>query len=141
MAKETKTVSMRLDKDVLDLLEERGNSITQDVHALLRRYRDLRTYSLNELRGKFSPAEWKYIADSFNGTLIPDDGIRYSLDAFAAHIEDSNTYDNLAAKWGVDIQALLGKCRSLTHSQLDALYYRVSRFWEGGVDLETWAIY
>lgn len=138
--KETKNVTLRLDNDVIDLLNERGNSINAEVQALLRRYRDLRTYALNELRGKFSPAEWLYMADSFNGTLISDDsGVRYSTAALLSHIEDSNTYDKLGSKYKVDVQALMQKCEKLTHSQLDALYCRIARFWEGGVDAQLWA--
>ncbi len=97
-------------------------------------------FALNELRGKFSPAEWLYMADSFNGTLISDDsGVRYSTAALLSHIEDSNTYDKLGSKYKVDVQALMQKCEKLTHSQLDALYCRIARFWEGGVDAQLWA--
>lgn len=130
-----------LERDVEELINEKPDGLSNRITILLRRYRDLRTYAANELRGKFTPAEWMYIVDALNGTIISDDSLRYSASVLATSMQEANTYENLGAKWSVDVPAMVDKILSLTHSQVDALYWRIEKFWDNAekIDTSEWA--
>ncbi len=105
--------------------------------------RMIRTRSKNELKGLFTPAEWMYMADSLNGTMVTTD-FRCLPMALVAGIEDSDTYDALGAKWEVDVPSLTEKVKKLTAAQVDAVFTRVEAFveafWDSEEkDLEEWS--
>lgn len=101
----------------------------------------IRRRSQGELKGIFTPAEWSYMADSLNGSLVTAD-FRCLPVALVAGIEDSDLYDGLGAKWDVDVKALCGKIEKLTAAQVDAVFTRVEEFWDSeDKDLEKWAIW
>lgn len=96
--------------------------------------------SANELRGKFTESEWKFLAASLNGS-INEEAFRYTADLLCFHNEDSERYDGTATQFGVNLEELNGKIRTLSASQLDALYSRVEEFWDNceKIDLDAWA--
>lgn len=101
--------------------------------------RMIRTRSMNELKGLFSPAEWMYMADSLNGTMVTTD-FRCLPMALVAGIEDSDIYDALGAKWEVDVPSLTEKVEKLTAAQVDAVFTRVEAFWDSEEkDLNEWS--
>jgi hypothetical protein len=139
---ETKTVSLRLPQDVADYITSKGESITDGVKSIVTQLQRHERYADVELRGKFSPAEWSFLADSLNGTAILDD-FRFSPSALVAHNQDAQLYDGTASKWSINLYAFNDKCASLTATQVEALYRRVERFWANcnNIKLEEWAKY
>lgn len=145
---ETKNITVRVPADLYDKMQQRANdpagsagSINQQIVDALRRAEMLRRVSTAELRGKFTACEWKCLADLLNGTLA-EGAFRYDAGALAAEVADGEAYDGTCAKWGVDKDALAGKCGGLTAAQVEALYARVETFWaHPEADLDAWAEY
>lgn len=138
---EQKTVSMRLPQDVADYIMRNGDSITDGVKNLVSQMQRHERYADVELRGRFTAEEWKFLADSLNGTMVLDD-FRFSASALVAHNQDSQLYDGTASRWGIDIDKLNSKCNNLTAAQVEALYRRVERFWNHPeTDMDAWAKY
>lgn len=101
----------------------------------------IRKKSQAELRGMFTPAEWSYMADSLNGTMVTPE-FRCSAGALIANLQDSDEYNELGAKLGVDVISLCGKIEGLKGAQVDAVFSRVEAFWVGeGMDLEEWSMW
>jgi hypothetical protein len=99
----------------------------------------IRRRSEAELKGIFTPAEWMLMADSLNGTIASAD-FRCYPSALAANIEDSDKFDNIGAKWNVDVKKLIYKIEDLTAAQVDAVFARVEAFWDSEEkDLDKWA--
>lgn len=97
-------------------------------------------YALAELKGRFTPAEWRFFADSLNGTIV-NDQLRYIKGVLIASCEYSESLDCTASKCGVNLEVLKEKIYSLTASQVEALYSRVESFWANPGDLDKWAEY
>ncbi len=101
----------------------------------------IRIISMHELKGIFSAKEWKFFADSLNGTMVTD-AFRYDKEALTIHCEDSELYDHTAQKYDVNLDEIKEKVNSLKGANIEALYRRVSDFWEHPeTDFEKWATY
>lgn len=123
----TKTITIRLPEEQANYLSENFQSVSNGVNEALSALKYIRLYSLKELEGKFTPAEWMFLADSLNGTAT--EGIfRCNAGALIAHSEDAETYEGTATKHGVDLVALKNKIETLTGAQIEALYNRVEMF-------------
>lgn len=136
----TKNATVRLPEDLVEWMTSDGRSINQAIIDCAQTLRRVRQVSMGELRGVFTPDEWKFLADSFNGTMVPE-SFRCNVAALVAHVEDSDQYDHLGDKWGVDMEAFKAKIRTLHGANVDALYSRIEDFWAhcDTVDLNTWA--
>ena len=55
----------------------------------------------------------------------------HAMDHFLCDVEDSCRLDPLAAELGVDVEALLGRLRALTLTELAVVMDRVEGFWAG----------
>lgn len=139
---ETKTVTLRLPQDVADYITSHGGSMTDGIKNVVETLRRHESYADMELRGRFTVEEWKFLADSLNGTMVLDD-FRFSPSALVAHNQDAQLYDGTASRWGINIDSLNEKCSALTASQVEALYRRVEKFWAhpNAIDLDQWANY
>lgn len=101
----------------------------------------IESYSMDEIKGKLTEQEWKYLADSLNGTLALG-SFRYSNSVLAAGVEDSDRLDGLGSKWDVDVKVLTEKILAMTAAQIDVIYTRVEGFWNNPEkDLDAWAKY
>lgn len=98
----------------------------------------IRRRSMAEIKGVFTQEEWSLMADSLNGTIVTVE-FRCIPGALIANIEDSDIYDGLGAKWGVDVKDLCSKIEKLTAAQVDAVFTRIEEFWNEDRDLESWA--
>ena len=99
----------------------------------------IRKRSMSELKGRFTKAEWSYMADALNGTIITPE-FRCIPGALIASVEDSDRYDGLGEKWGVDVKKLTYKIEDLTAAQVDAVFTRIEEFWDSEEkDLDKWA--
>lgn len=121
------------------MTEEGWKSINHAVIANVRNQRKIRQASTDELKGKLSEVEWKFLADSLNGAFITVT-YRCSQVALWAHCEDAVRFDWTDSKWEVDMDGLKAKVLSLTGAQVDALLARVESFWDNpDRDLDEWA--
>ena len=136
----TKNATIRLPEDLAEWLTRDGKSINQAVIECAQILRRVRQVSTGELRGIFTPDEWKFLADSFNGTWVGET-YRCSVAALIAHVEDSATMDYLDKKWGVDIDVMKAKIHDLHGANVEAIYTRIEVFWASGGDIEEWAKY
>ncbi len=59
--------TIRLPQEIADWLTKDGKSINQAVIDTVNTLQSIRLISTTELRGIFSPNEWMFLADSFNG--------------------------------------------------------------------------
>lgn len=112
-------------------------SLTESINFL----QYIRAYSKRELKGLFTANEWKYLADSLNGTIITPE-FRCNQGGLIASIEDSNDFNNLGAKWEVNVPEFVEKVKQLTGAQIDSVYMQIEMFWkqnESGVDIDKWA--
>ena len=140
---ETKPVTLRLPQEVADYISRKavGGSVTDGVKNIVTALQRSEHYADAELRGRFTPNEWTFLADTLNGTKVLDD-FRYRPEMLVAHNEDSQLYDDSANKWSVDIAELNRKCATLTAAQTEAIYRRVERFWQcPPASIDLWAQY
>lgn len=142
MAKEeTRTVTLRLPNAQAEMFEELGEgSINRGVVAAAAKLHSLMLCAEKEIKGMFVKNEWKFLADSLNGTMIQD-AFRYSADGLMAHNEDAQLYEKTAEKWDVNVEELNAKIAKLSSAQVDAVYRRVERLWDKNTDLDEWARY
>lgn len=139
-AKETKTVTLRLPVEMVEYLTRNDDSINQAVINEISNLKRIRLVSMGELRGLFTPQEWIFIADSFNGTIV-DDFMRANVGVFIAGCEDSERFEGKASIHGVDLQVFLDKVKTLKGANIEAIYSRVEDFWNhcNEIELEEWA--
>ena len=138
---ETKTVTLRLPQDVADYITKDGYSMTDGVKLIIATLQRHERYADMELRGKFTPNEWKFLADTLNGTIVLDD-FRFNKHALIANNQDAQVFEHSADKWEVDLDQLNDKCVALTATQTEALYRRVENFWNHHeINLDEWANY
>lgn len=133
----TKNATIRLPEDIAEWLTENGKSINQAIIDSCQTLKRIRTVSTGEIRGIFTSAEWGFLVDSLNGTMITDT-FRCNVQALIAHCEDSAKYECLDKKWGVDMTKFLEKIKALHGANIDAIYARVEDFWENERNLEEW---
>ena len=136
----TITKTIRMPEELFAWLSEEGDSVNQVIVDLLENARIARVYSLNELKNTFTADEWKFFADSLNGTLV-NDQFRYNKGALIAHCEDSEELEGIASRYGVEIDQLKEKINLMAASQVEALYSRVEQFWNNPLDLDEWSNY
>jgi len=135
---DTKNATVRLPKNIADYLSQNYSSINQGIIETINAFLQIRSTSMNELKGVFAKDEWKFFADSLNGTLV--DGVfRTNVGALVAQCEDSARYDGLDQKWNLNLEALIKKVKSLKGANIEALYTRVEAFWNHPEDLEGWS--
>lgn len=133
----TKNATIRLPEDIAEWLTENGKSINQAIIDSCQTLKRIRTVSTGEIRGIFTSAEWGFLVDSLNGTMITDT-FRCNVQALVAHCEDSAKYEYLDKKWEVDMTKFLEKIKALHGANIDAIYARVEDFWENERNLEEW---
>lgn len=136
----TKTITIRMPEDLASWLSDQGESMNKNIVDMLNNARLSRAYALAELKGKFTPGEWRFFADSLNGTMVTD-RMRYLASVLIASCEDSDAFEGTASKWGVNLDVLKEKISSLSASQVEALYSRVESFWVKPENLDEWAEY
>lgn len=115
-----------------------NKSMTPSEDEELLKY--IKAYSMEELKGKFTPGQWKFFADSLNGTMV-DGMFRCNVGALIAHCEDSEKFEGTATKWNVNLSDLCANVKNLGGAQVDALYTRVEKFWDNPKDLEEWSVF
>lgn len=140
MATETKTVNIRIPAEMVEYLDKKNMGMNGAIVDCIEKVMFFEKYAMRDIKGVFTADEWKFLADSLNGTLVDGD-FRYIGSALVAHIEDSEMYEGTASKYSVDVATMKGKIEKLSCSSIDAIYRRVEEFWKGDtpVDFDKWA--
>lgn len=139
---ETKTVTCRLDADQAAFVTNLSDyGFNYNLKQLIEEVIRVRNISELELKGLFSDNEWKFLADSLNGSMVSDQ-FRVSRDALMAHNEDAELYEGTATKWNISVAQLNDQCKCLSGAQVEAIYRRIERFWNSpGTDIDAWCKY
>lgn len=137
-----KNATIRLPEELIEWLTSDGKSINQAVIDCAQNLRRVRMVSAGELRGVFTPDEWKFLAESLNGTIVSE-SFRCNVSALVAHVEDAAQLELLDSKWNVDVEAFKQKILKLHGANVEALYARVEEFWANSetMDLNDWAAF
>ena len=137
-----KNATIRLPEELIEWLTSSGKSVNQAVIECAQNLRRVRMVSAVELRGLFTPNEWKFLADSFGGASVAD-SFRCNVPALAAHVENVAQLDLLDKKWNVDVEAFKQKILKLHGANVEALYARVEEFWANRdtTDPNEWAAF
>lgn len=115
-------------EELASWLSEQGDSMNQAIVDLLDNARYARMYALNELKNKFTEGEWLFFATSLNNVCVSGQ-FRYNKKGLIAHCEDSESLNFLASNNEVDINTLIKKIDCISAAQVEALYYRVEKYW------------
>lgn len=137
-----KNATIRLPEELIEWLTSDGKSINQAVVECAQNLRRVRMVSAGELRGVFTPDEWKFLADSLNGTSVSE-SFRCNVSALVAHVDDAAQLELLNRKWHVDMEAFKQKILKLHGANVEALYARVEEFWANSetTNLSDWATF
>lgn len=131
--------SIRITDEQEQYINSQGQNFNDGLSKIIERYMYIDKYSKNELKGKFTPAEWNFLADSLNGSII-DGMFRCNQGALIAHCEDAETFEGTAKKWNVSIADMSEKIKTLFGAQINALYCHVEKFWDDeNRDIEFWS--
>lgn len=135
-----KAVSLRLPEEMVERLSKKGDNFTQTVINELNNLERIRLVSLGEVKGLFTPQEWIFIADAFNGTLM-DSALRANVGVFIASCEDAERFEGKASINQVDLDNFLEKVRTLRGANIEAIISRVEDYWEhcSDIDSESWS--
>lgn len=135
-----KAVSLRLPEELVERLSKKGENFTQIVISELNNLDRIRLVSLGEVKGLFTPQEWIFIADAFNGTLM-DSVLRANVGVFIASCEDAERFEGKATLNKVDLDNFLEKVRTLRGANIEAIITRVEDYWEHctEVNIEQWS--
>lgn len=137
---EKRTTTISLPQEILDELAKKGGT-TVGIIETVKELKTIKAVATSEIRGLFTPDEWKFLADSLNGTMTLD-SFRYSKEALCYHNEDSETYEGTATKWHVSLEELNNKIKKLSGTNICAIYERVESFWNDPKrDLLKWSIF
>lgn len=132
------TAGATISVQIVEQMMKQAGATPDTLVSSMQFLQQIRAYSTRELKGKLTSDEWKYLADSLNGTMITPE-FRCNQGGLIASIEDSNDFDGLGEKWEVDVPAFIEKVKILTGAQVDAIYTHVEKFWSDPEDLEEWS--
>lgn len=130
MAKLETTSTFRTSDQIKQDLSELHGSVSSGAGRAVEIYLALRSRSLHNIKGRFDRKELSYLVDMLNGTMF-DPKLAVIPDVLIAGIEDADEYEQLGAKWDVDIEVLSAKVRDLTSAESCFLIEEINRFWYG----------
>lgn len=139
----TRNATIRLPEDLAQELSNNG-SINSAIIDRIDCLKTIQIISLNELKGVFLPAEWKFMADCMNGIMVTD-SLRFNKDVLLSNFDDAELYEKKASKWNVDLNSLKKKIMALHAANIDAIYARLEKFYDTNLskelDIDTWAVF
>lgn len=136
---ETKNVTLRLPVELADELMRRYGSINQAVISELGYLKKIREVSTGEIKGLFSPEEWKFFYSVFFNTVI-DSTFCANRGAFLAACDDAERFYGSASSLGVNFDMLTSRILSLKGANIEAIYNRIAEV-KDECDLDTWSIF
>lgn len=135
-----RSITLRLSENLLNNIQGPGESVNAAVESTLDRFLKIRSVSLNELKGRFSSYEWKFLADCFNGTIV-DSTFCANPTVMAATIEDHARFNGADSRWGVELASFTSRISILTGAQVEAVYFRIDQYWakHEDINLDEWS--
>ena len=159
MSKDT-TITIRTSKEVADWLATQAGTQTAgaqiavetvkragdrtkfslpEMAEALEALEYIQAYSKREMKGKITPAQWCYLADALNGTIVTPEFI-CNKQALAASVQDADDFDNLGQKWEVNVPNFVETILGLTGAETYTVFRHVHNFWnDENRDLEKWS--
>lgn len=136
---ETKTITIRVPMEHAEWLAKNQEGMNAAIVDCIEKTAYINKYAMRDIKGKLTPSEWKFIADSLNGSIVEGD-FRYVSGALIAHTQDADEFEGLGAKWNVNVEELCSKISKLSCCEIEAIYRRVEAFWEDSTqDMEEWS--
>ena len=126
---DTKQVNLRIPQELLDYVKSQYDSLNSDIVSAIQRLKTIRLVAMGEIKGLFSKEEWMFLIDSMNGTMT-DELFCCNVGGLVAHCEDAERFEDTATRYGVDLGSLSKKIKTLRGANIEAIYYRVSQFWD-----------
>jgi hypothetical protein len=123
-----KAVTIRIEDDLAKYYSDNYSSLTAGFTIAAEGFLILRTRALKSLKGVFSRKEIIAVAGSYNGSMRQEQYM--CLPFFIAHIEDSEIYENISQQYGIDLDNLLAKIKTLSDAQSYFLLDRIFCFWD-----------
>lgn len=125
MEKNVKVTVKQLEQlDGLFRYRNEGVEVAIDSFLVLRRV------ALAQLKGVFTEQELSALVDCFNSTMLTKSMQAYK-EIILAQVQDSNKYEGLYEKWGIEAVSFEGKINQLTELQSFFLQEELYRFWNG----------
>lgn len=148
MEKEKKSLTViELPNSLSEKLANRADNvsmgITDFLYIVLNNSQILLEIAKNELKGVFTPSEWRFLADrlmeiSQFGLLSADENGGYSLQlALINDIYDAKS-DHFKKRRSKEVR-LYKKCLGLTSAQIYALYARIEELVTTEIGIEEWS--
>lgn len=142
ITKNQRTITIRMNCDILDAIENQHRGTRQGAFQWMAQ-RDIvgGKFADMEIRGRFTPAEWKYLADIFIAKVEIPIEQRYSVTQMVEQIHSIELKTHKAKKWEVDAASIMSRIENLSAAQVEAIYRRIEIFWIHAekMDLEVWA--
>jgi len=137
---DTKTITIRIPFGSSVFLEtiQGEDSMNVTIVRAIDRYQYLCAYSMEEIRGKFTPDEWFFFLRATD-KIIPEGPFRYNPESLIAYCRDAEKLNpSLATDLSVDLKVLTDKIQKLTAAQIEAIYSRVERRRICGSTFDSW---
>lgn len=136
---ETKTITIRVPLEHLDYLKNNPLGYNGAIVSCIEKCKMIEREEDKIVRGVFTPAEWKYLADVFRDAKVQGT-FRFRTTILIANIEE---YANHACyDKGVDIIALTDKAGELPSIGVDAVLRHIEDLRKNpGTDIDKWAEY
>ena len=119
---------VRVLERMLETIASKYDSANNGVNRALYLLENLEKRLAAELRGVFTQPELQAILDANNGTMITEP-FWGSQRAMVFQMEDSEKYDSMGKKWGVNIPELCKKIEALSPAAFLFFHEEIYRFW------------
>jgi hypothetical protein len=124
--------SVSLSTDVIEMVDAfvgryYGEEFSARLAEIVEDYTAMVSRAKKEVAPLLSEAEWNYLRDMLNGTIV-DAGADFAA-YLAMDVEDANRLDGLGEKWEIDASALAQKLKSLSFFHGYAIIKAVDEWW------------
>ncbi|MBN2282589.1 MAG: hypothetical protein JXO48_01730 [Deltaproteobacteria bacterium] len=126
---ETQSVTITIPTDLLSKIRERGNDTDATVRDALEAFFQLMDVTAQTMKGRFSLKEAALLCDIFRSTQMDIERLADWPDIFAWDVEDTEKYEKLGERVGVNAEALAEKLGALQPIQTLWLHDRIRIFW------------
>jgi hypothetical protein len=123
-----KTITIRLEDNLLKMLSEVDYKPTTAAQNIIELFTYLRRATLIELKGILTEQEITVLADIYNG-VMPVWRYLSSKEMLIAEVEDGEHLEEVCSRHGVDFNILIEKIKGLTSAQVAILQMELYRFW------------
>lgn len=139
--KEPKPFTCRLDNDEWLYVYNKGfgHTFNESLRYFIRYVRDMEGEGLAELRGYFTPNEWKYMADALDNCSQPI----WSRNELSRKVMEIRNLEAKRSYYNIDLSELCEKISSLSPIHVMVVSQRIHEFWDRSqaVTMDEWSKY